>query len=646
MKKLWQLIMPSSSTAAENSSPAVDSECQVLSETYLDCEYKTHLQMAVEHLWKTKNEGDLLTCGIGRKESAAWLAESIIACQQLSEQSAQIVPPKLYLLAHHAASPELIKRCQNILPPEGFVAVRGFFPQSIEDIRYCKFRLIHLDSEIVDSTNDILENLFAKGMLMNGSMIMLDGGLNELDLWTELAQKYSVQFVDLGSYGASGRKFLIHSYEPNAKIFTEDLLSRFERSEIDKDCRRQLTMAVEYLDGAGVKGGIGKFGLSNGGKVLCLLKERLEQEQEQKLTLFVDFRAAEHLKPMFGLLLTQVSLIEGNFLEQLGRISPSQLFRLVHIEEFNEEQVLETLSRLLKNKAIAEGAIILLDDGVNHSHFCDLVKDHNIDYEDLGTYAVRGRKFLIRRYNPVPARTPARDLRILSSFERTAAEKDIRKHLILAVEYIYGADVNGDIAEFGTCEGRTAAWLADAISSCEAYYGPQKQSAIDARFDPKRLYLFDSFEGLPDAVSTVDLQCPHVQTGVWGAATSKALNAPQLRSLCEKFMPGERIEIIEGWYSESMKHFAATTKFSLLHIDCDLYQSTMEVLDVLFDKELIAEGAAILFDDWNPNRASPGFGERKAWSDLLLKYEIEHSNWGSYGWGGQKFLIHSYRKRQ
>lgn len=643
MKKLWQSIMPSCRGTAVPSSPAEDLVERDFEESYLDREIRTHLALAVEHQCKATDEGDVITCGLGSDECALWLAQALIASTQSGDGVAQGLPLKLYLLTRYDAWPELINRCRMIMPAEDFVNIQGLFHQSIENIRYSKFRLIHLSSEIADSSKEILEHLFSKDMVSNGAMIMLDGGLSELDLWTELVQKHSIKFIELGCYGNGGRKFLIHSYESSAKVLIDHLLSRFETSQKDQDCRRHLTMAVEYLDETGVAGSIGKFGLSNGGKVLWLLKA--DRTEQHKLTLFVDFRAAEHLKRMFSFLLNRVLLIEGNYLEQINTISSSQLFRLVHIEEFDEEQVLETLSRLFKNKAIAEGAIILLDDGVNESHWSDLVKDHEIDYADLGSYAVRGRQFLIRRYKPLASQTAARDLRILNAFERTASESDIRKHLMLAVEYIYGADVNGDVAEFGTCEGRTAAWLANAMSTCEAYYGPQKQSDIDARFDPKKLYLFDSFEGLPDAVSTIDQQCPHVKTGVWGPATSKALNASQLRSLCQRFMPGDRIEIVEGWFRESMKHFAGV-KFSLLHIDCDLYQSTMEALDVLFEKELVAEGAAILFDDWNPNRASPRFGERKAWSDLLLKYEIEHSNWGSYGWGGQKFLIHSYNKRQ
>jgi len=81
----------------------------------------------------------------------------------------------------------------------------------------------------------------------------------------------------------------------------------------------------------------------------------------------------------------------------------------------------------------------------------------------------------------------------------------------------------------------------------------------------------------------------------------------------------------------------------MLHIDCDLYQSTMDVLQHVFRSRMVAEGAIILFDDWNCDRACPSRGERKAWSEICSQYLVQASDLGSYGWAGQKFIVHQYR---
>jgi hypothetical protein len=37
---------------------------------------------------------------------------------------------------------------------------------------------------------------------------------------------------------------------------------------------------------------------------------------------------------------------------------------------------------------------------------------------------------------------------------------------------------------------------------------------------------------------------------------------------------------------------------------------------------MISEGAILLFSDWNANRASPDCGSRKAWGDVLEKFDV------------------------
>ena len=79
---------------------------------------------------------------------------------------------------------------------------------------------------------------------------------------------------------------------------------------------------------------------------------------------------------------------------------------------------------------------------------------------------------------------------------------------------------------------------------------------------------------------------------------------------------------------------------AFVHIDCDLYSSTVEVLDPLFANNMIADGCIVCFDDWNCNRASPRFGQRRAWREMVEKHRIEHSDNGDYAVIGHKFTIH------
>lgn len=202
--------------------------------------------------------------------------------------------------------------------------------------------------------------------------------------------------------------------------------------------------------------------------------------------------------------------------------------------------------------------------------------------------------------------------------------------MVEAVYYAYSCAVDGDIAEFGTMSGYTAFHLAQAMNIYEARKGHWIA-------EKKRLYLFDSFQGLPEAHG-IDLESPHVQSGVWGENTCVGYSANELRALCQKHI--DRVTVIQGWFKDTVKTFR--NYLSVVHIDSDLYQSAIDVLDPLFAKRLITDGCMILFDDWNCNRASPEFGERRAWAEIVKKYNVEYSDAGAYGFMSHKFIVHGY----
>lgn len=209
--------------------------------------------------------------------------------------------------------------------------------------------------------------------------------------------------------------------------------------------------------------------------------------------------------------------------------------------------------------------------------------------------------------------------------------------LALGVDYVYGCAVAGHIAEFGTMTGNTAAVLAREIAKASYMY-PE----FDPRGRHKKLFLFDSFQGLPVSDVPEDRDSPHVLDGTWSAGTCKGITKEELRMKCAKFIPNDRIAVLDGWFKDTLPTLPAGTTFALLHVDCDLYQSTLDVLDFCFQRGLVEEGAAIFFDDWNSNRASPKYGERKAWAEAVTRYEVDYSDWGEYGHMGRKFIVHAY----
>lgn len=205
------------------------------------------------------------------------------------------------------------------------------------------------------------------------------------------------------------------------------------------------------------------------------------------------------------------------------------------------------------------------------------------------------------------------------------------------VEYVVNSRIEGHVFEFGTFNGYTARMLAELMHA----YGCQSN-----------LLLYDSWEGFP-AMEGNDANCPEVaQHKTWnkGDCTPIFPNAEvAIQKILSLIMP-RRVFCIKGFYDKTFNHppivtgkekDSATkiTKASIVHIDCDLYESTKHVLLKLLENDMLAEGAVIMFDDWNNNFGSNKYGERKAVNDVFRNSTTHLDQWFSYGSSGMAFIV-------
>jgi len=79
------------------------------------------------------------------------------------------------------------------------------------------------------------------------------------------------------------------------------------------------------------------------------------------------------------------------------------------------------------------------------------------------------------------------------------------------------------------------------------------------------------------------------------------------------------VHVIKGWYDQTLtsetKKAYNLTHASVVHIDCDYYESAIMALNFVTD--LVCDGTVIIFDDYNYFRGSPELGERKAFAEWL-----------------------------
>ena len=222
-----------------------------------------------------------------------------------------------------------------------------------------------------------------------------------------------------------------------------------------------------------------------------------------------------------------------------------------------------------------------------------------------------------------------------TALAETDNSDDALKRLVLGVKYVFGMGVAGDVAEFGTMTGRSAVALAVAVNRLNTVF----------RLDPrgtKKIWLFDSFEGLPEARFDVDKNSQHVTAGTWAKGKCKGLDATSFERLIAKYAEADEFHVVKGWFKDTVPALPAGQQFSMLHIDGDLYESAIDVLAPLFERRMIARGGAIFFDDWNCNAADPDLGERRSWREMCEKHKIVFSDCGDYGDACHKFIVHDY----
>lgn len=198
-----------------------------------------------------------------------------------------------------------------------------------------------------------------------------------------------------------------------------------------------------------------------------------------------------------------------------------------------------------------------------------------------------------------------------------------------AIDYLRSVQCVGPVLEFGTCTGFTARTICDLMNS--------------RGFD-QHLYMYDSFEGLPETTGTPDEQSYEVKSNkVWhlGAMAVPPRYEDKIWNALIQVRPAEKLHIVKGFYDATLDNGLPDEKCSLIHIDCDIYTSTKYVLEKLAEKDRYQDGCVVMFDDWNCNRSNPNMGERRALREFLERFpRWTCSQWFSYGWNGMAMIFH------
>jgi len=188
----------------------------------------------------------------------------------------------------------------------------------------------------------------------------------------------------------------------------------------------------------------------------------------------------------------------------------------------------------------------------------------------------------------------------------------------MAFGYCANNKIDGDYAEFGVFKGHT---------TIEAWKAAYRHGLSKMNF-----WVFDSFQGLPE-VGGAD------EHGPFESGEFSFDRTGFERNLKGQNVDLERFHIVPGFFETSLPAIRPERKFSVVWIDCDLYESTVPVLEWLTDK--LVDGAVICFDDWFAFSGRPDKGEQRATSEWLASNpEIGLMPYRDFHWAGKSFLYH------
>jgi O-methyltransferase len=142
----------------------------------------------------------------------------------------------------------------------------------------------------------------------------------------------------------------------------------------------------------------------------------------------------------------------------------------------------------------------------------------------------------------------------------------------------HAANISGNIYECGVWKGGMIAGIAELLGGKRKYY------------------LFDSFEGLPEAKDIDGADAINWQQDKNSPNYFENCSAREEEAMEAMKLSGANYTIVKGWFSQSLPMHKASEPIAVLRLDADWYESTMDCLKYLYPK--VSYGGIIIIDDY------------------------------------------------
>lgn len=232
-------------------------------------------------------------------------------------------------------------------------------------------------------------------------------------------------------------------------------------------------------------------------------------------------------------------------------------------------------------------------------------------------------KPLARRVKEYILNHPVRYTRFFTALERILTRPPEERMTEVALQFVRAHRLPGDYLEFGCFEGAS---LIRAMRFARMF-GPAAM----------RFYAFDSFRGLPRVRGNDDNDNCTFKEGDYACAREDFDDAVH-RSRVDR----SKLTVVEGWFRDTLSPETRATlplrKAAIVWIDCDLYESTVPVLD--FITPYIQDGTCLIFDDWFAFKGRPDQGQPKAFTEWLDRNpSFSAVSYRQSDWAARAFII-------
>ena len=170
------------------------------------------------------------------------------------------------------------------------------------------------------------------------------------------------------------------------------------------------------------------------------------------------------------------------------------------------------------------------------------------------------------------------DLRFLSENCHTMIGRKRLDHLQHCLEVVVKEGVPGDFIETGVWRGGSTIFMRGFLEA---------HAILD-----RLVWVADSFEGLPRPT--------HQRDAGWDLSKDKspslAVSLEEVQELFARYeLLDERVKFLRGWFKDTLPT-APIGALSVLRLDGDLYESTMDALSALYPK--LSPGGFVIIDDY------------------------------------------------